>query len=218
MQDSMKLKSKATSAMKEDVTEVSSWSNAALETLKRRWLECRRVLRTFDDHVTAPCLLRRMPEIEGARYELLPLAKRVVVGKRGDPPFAYPDDRSLSGHHFHLERLPDGRYRAVDLDSTNGLHINGREVHERVLVVGDQIRAGSQEFVYHDGQPTGSKGRASSGLISTTGGRQRGQFRTRNNRNRCPRADRARWGRLADRCAAFVGSRPGRNSRCVPNA
>ena len=154
MQDSMNLKSKSTSAMTEDGTEESSWSDAALETLKRRWMECRRVLRTFDGHVTAPCLLRRMPEIEGARYELLPLTERVVIGKRGDPPFAYPEDRSLSGRHFHLERLADGRYRAVDLDSTNGLHINGREVKDRVLVLGDQIRAGSQEFVYHDGQVT----------------------------------------------------------------
>ena len=125
------------------------WTRPDLDALQQRLLEARRLLAAFPEPPDHPCLLRRAPNAEPESVEALPLAGEVIVGRKGDGPFAVPDDALLSARHFRLVVGPEGVCYAEDLDSTNGLWINGRRVRQRLLVHGDLIRAGHQEFVFH---------------------------------------------------------------------
>lgn len=48
----------------------------------------------------------------------------------------------VSAVHLELRREPDGGYRLIDLDSTNGTRVNGRAVTDVVLRDGDEILIG----------------------------------------------------------------------------
>lgn len=92
-----------------------------------------------------------------------------MLGREGDAPFAFPEDRKLSARHVRIESAVPGLWRAVDLNSRNGLWINDRRVTERWLVHGDRIHVGSQDFLFHDGTAetgpwTGSAGAADRGF------------------------------------------------------
>ena len=52
---------------------------------------------------------------------------------------AYPD---VSRRHCRLA-FQDGYWHIVDLNSLNGLFVNGERIHEAVLLEGDLIRLGS---------------------------------------------------------------------------
>lgn len=144
-------------------TTAQLWSDDELAALRNRLRESRRVLAAFPAGLPSASLLRRLPPPADAKpgeiaVEALPLPRegRVVVGRKGDVPFAFPEDAALSNPHFQI--VVDGgtgRCRAEALKASNGLWINGRKVTERWLVHGDQIHAGSQDFVFHDGTTAG---------------------------------------------------------------
>jgi len=56
-------------------------------------------------------------------------------------------DASVSTHHAEFV-LDGGEYVLKDLDSTNGIRVNGKRVTEAKLSPGDRIRFGSVEGVY----------------------------------------------------------------------
>ncbi|MBX3746721.1 MAG: FHA domain-containing protein [Verrucomicrobiae bacterium] len=132
------------------------WSPGEVTTLQRRLIESGRVLRAFEDCLEVPCLLWTSGGGAGKEtVQALPLEHPVVtVGRRGDPPLAFSEDRSMSNRHFRVLRGPNGVCYAEDLGSTNGLWINGRQVASRRLVHGDSIHAGNQDFVFHAGGAT----------------------------------------------------------------
>ena len=127
------------------------WTAHELELLQNRLIASQRLLGAVPESLPGPCLLRRAPGQGADCVEALPLSGAIVVGRKGDPPLAFPEDASLSARHFRLLAGREGRCYAEDLRSTNGLWINGRRVQERLLIHGDQIHAGNQDFVFHAG-------------------------------------------------------------------
>lgn len=128
------------------------WTPADIERFHARLLESKRLLDAFPGPLPGPSLVRRVSDASGGDVEAIPLSAVVVVGRHEKPPFGFPGDSSLSGRHFRILVGRNGRCYAEDLHSTNGLWINGRRVAHRLLVHGDAIHAGSQDWVFHDGQ------------------------------------------------------------------
>ncbi|MFT6333960.1 MAG: pSer/pThr/pTyr-binding forkhead associated (FHA) protein [Halioglobus sp.] len=54
------------------------------------------------------------------------------------------DDSSISGYHAHAKYDGDGKVTIVDIDSTNGIHVNNRRVQKKQVDHKDQIIIGSQ--------------------------------------------------------------------------
>jgi len=128
------------------------WTDLELESLTHRLIHTRRLLDAFPPSLPGPHLLRRAPERGPDAVEAVPLAGELVVGKHGDLPLAFPDDGPLGRRHFRVVVGPDDQCHAGDLASRNGLWINGRRVKGRLLIHGDLIHAGSQDFVFHAGR------------------------------------------------------------------
>ncbi|VAW83084.1 hypothetical protein MNBD_GAMMA13-1896 [hydrothermal vent metagenome] len=69
-----------------------------------------------------------------------------------------PDDASVSGNHAVISMLPspymdDGMdIRIEDLDSTNGIFINGTRVKKQLLKHGDKLTLGSLTLKFIDEQ------------------------------------------------------------------
>lgn len=129
------------------------WTADELETLQTHLIASKRLLDAFPASLPEPCLLRRAPDRGADAVEAIPLSGEIVVGrKKGDSPLVFPEDGLLSARHFRILVGPEGRCYAEDLRSTNGLWINGRRLCQpRLLVHGDQIHAGNQDFVFHAG-------------------------------------------------------------------
>ena len=64
----------------------------------------------------------------------------VVVG-RGSTADMQIDDPMTSRRHFSVE-FKNGRYHIADLGSANGTYVNGEQVPEKVLAIGDRVECG----------------------------------------------------------------------------
>lgn len=91
----------------------------------------------------------------GRSFELK--AERSTVGRLEDNNFQIPAP-SVSGHHCELI-LRGNDVVVKDLDSTNGTFINGEQVTEQVLPVGQTVRFGSVEARLEASAPTGASGK-----------------------------------------------------------
>ena len=58
----------------------------------------------------------------------------------------------LAFTHVALRRMPSGQFNLVDLQSRNGVYVNGVKVHSAVLHDGDSVQMGSILFVFHEGR------------------------------------------------------------------
>lgn len=84
---------------------------------------------------------------EPPRTFMLDRAKAFAVGRdRVKNTLGVPDP-ALSAQHFKIVPRND-EYFFVDLESTNGSYVNGRNLNAKRLRHGDQIRAGQVEFEY----------------------------------------------------------------------
>ncbi len=81
---------------------------------------------------------------EGKRLVLS--GNRVLVGRSRDCDLML-DDPNVSRHHAELRREGDA-WVVVDLDSTNGVKVNGSRVREAVLSPGDEITLGLARLSY----------------------------------------------------------------------
>lgn len=63
------------------------------------------------------------------------------------------NDPGASGHHAQLDRVSGGDFLLRDLNSTNGLFVNGIQAKEHLLAEGDTIRIGSSSLMYSDAGP-----------------------------------------------------------------
>lgn len=83
------------------------------------------------------------------QYELY--RAEMVVGRAidADVPINSTD---LSRRHVLLKRGPSGQYSIQDLESRNGVFINGVRAHSATLHDGDSVQMGSILFVYHEGR------------------------------------------------------------------
>ncbi|HYL51756.1 MAG TPA: DUF3662 and FHA domain-containing protein [Acidimicrobiia bacterium] len=71
-----------------------------------------------------------------------------VIGRLPDCAVALTDPQ-VSRHHAEIRRDERG-YRIVDLDSMNGIRVNGVQVREHLLADGDVIVVGATEIRYEE--------------------------------------------------------------------
>jgi pSer/pThr/pTyr-binding forkhead associated (FHA) protein len=72
---------------------------------------------------------------------------RAVVGRSRRSDFVV-EDPNMSRRHFELQRRGDDWY-VVDLESTNGIAVNGRRVPSAQLQAGDEIVAGTSRMRFN---------------------------------------------------------------------
>ncbi len=77
--------------------------------------------------------------LEGQVFELK--ERSTTVGRQTDCDVNL-EDPSVSGHHCTIE-VNDGAYTVKDSGSTNGTAINGKEIQEQPLQIGDILNVGS---------------------------------------------------------------------------
>ena len=53
-----------------------------------------------------------------------------------------------STSHCQIVLTPDGRFTISDLQSENGVYVNGERINERVLADGDLVQIGTERFVF----------------------------------------------------------------------
>ncbi len=104
-------------------------------------------------------------EQDGSRYEL---GDYCIIGRDLSCTYCF-DDELLSRRHASIVRCGEGRYLLLDLNSSNGVYVNGDEIRECFLEDGDEILMGAQRFVFRHDAETGRRG-ASGGLASMRAG------------------------------------------------
>ena len=82
--------------------------------------------------------------ISGTAYELV--GDLITIGRASDNMIVIRDP-SVSSHHAQLQ-LAGEMYRLKDLDSTNGMRVNGIPTTETALRFDDRIRFGAVEALY----------------------------------------------------------------------
>ena len=70
-----------------------------------------------------------------------------VVGRSSRVPFSMPHNLALSREHFQVENFPPVCH-LVDLGSTNGTKVNGRDIQSAPLSDGDRITVGATQIEY----------------------------------------------------------------------
>jgi hypothetical protein len=70
---------------------------------------------------------------------------RSVVGRSDAADFVITDP-NISRRHAELRQSPDGEWEIVDLNSTNGVKVNGRRLPAARLRDGDQVTLGTTTF------------------------------------------------------------------------
>ncbi|MBD0348855.1 MAG: DUF3662 domain-containing protein [Thermoleophilia bacterium] len=86
--------------------------------------------------------------VNGTAHELA--RERIVIGRSKDCDIRL-DDPNVSRRHAEVRR--EGQtYWVVDLDSTNGVAVNGQRLKRSQLADGDRITVGSTELVFGTGR------------------------------------------------------------------
>jgi predicted component of type VI protein secretion system len=120
-------------------------------------MDVHRIFLALEEQPVKPCLfLVKTDSKKHREVEMTPVRDGIVIGRSPKADWAFPEDDVMSRRHFEIRKEEQEERREWwirDLASENGLWGNGRKVNERRLVHGDQIRAGSALFLYHDGMP-----------------------------------------------------------------
>lgn len=74
---------------------------------------------------------------------------RLRLGRASDADLRI-ESEELSRHHAELTRR-DGEFQVRDLDSRNGVYLNGLQIHSAVLRDGDQLALGDVVLLYREG-------------------------------------------------------------------
>src|SRR5919204_253518 len=83
-------------------------------------------------------------QVDGHRHEIE--KRRVVIGRSKDCDIQVADP-NVSRRHAEI-RQEGSAYWVVDLDSTNGMEVNGRRLKRAKLRSGDTITVGSTQLVF----------------------------------------------------------------------
>lgn len=95
-----------------------------------------------------PFVLQQI-EGPGAPRQFVLDLDEVVLGRSQQAHICIESSR-LSRRHALLKKR-DGEYSVVDLESANGVYLNGVRAHSAVLREGDAMQIGDVVFVYHEG-------------------------------------------------------------------
>lgn len=72
----------------------------------------------------------------------------VRIGRGSDNDLSFNND-SVSRHHAEILSKRDGTYSITDLDSGNGVFVNGQEITQSALQSGDKVEIGEVVFVFN---------------------------------------------------------------------
>lgn len=108
----------------------------------------REMLAPTDTAAAPMSLVLQPPDPSGARLTLPPPPCRLRVGRDAQADWVLSDPE-VSGEHMQVERDLDG-VCVRDMDSKNGVLVNGRPVVEQRLRDGDQIRLGDSLLEFMD--------------------------------------------------------------------
>jgi pSer/pThr/pTyr-binding forkhead associated (FHA) protein len=97
---------------------------------------------------TKPFLLQQL-EGPGAPRDFALELDEIVVGRSVQAHISIDSGR-ISRKHLMLKRQGQ-EYSATDLNSSNGVFLNGVKAHSAVLREGDTIQIGDVVFLYHEG-------------------------------------------------------------------
>ena len=97
---------------------------------------------------TVPFFLRQVTG-PGAPRDWTLGADEVIIGRSKTADFCI-ESPELSRHHLKVERHGK-EFKAIDLDSRNGLYLDGVRIHSVVLRRGDVIQIGNVSFLYREG-------------------------------------------------------------------
>ena len=104
---------------------------------------------------TAPLPNRDCPHLwvqSSAKEEWFPLEDSPITVGGKDTNGLQVSDEYVSSCHCRLERRDDG-WLLIDLNSTNGLYVNGERVSERTLKDGDFIQVGRCSLIFVTPEP-----------------------------------------------------------------
>ena len=79
----------------------------------------------------------RLVQVHGST--IIDLEKDLVLIGRTHGCDVVPNDPAVSAHHCQLLRSPDGKWSVKDLGSKNGTWVNGIQVTESELNLGDEL-------------------------------------------------------------------------------
>jgi pSer/pThr/pTyr-binding forkhead associated (FHA) protein len=88
---------------------------------------------------------RAVVSLDDRRYVLE--GPRATIGRSKDVECVLRDP-NVSRRHAELRRASSGDWTIVDLDSTNGVKVNGRRVASSRLSPGDQVTIGTTTFSF----------------------------------------------------------------------
>lgn len=116
--------------------------------LPSRMLPCNELI-VLSGTVEAAVYITRVIR-RGSKSVNLPYHGRITVGRRKDNDImvSYP---IISGNHFQL-LMEAGRVHAEDLNSTNGLYLNGKKISKATVRSGDVLSVFSFLFVIENGR------------------------------------------------------------------
>lgn len=84
--------------------------------------------------------------VQDANATKMPLSKTATrIGRRSDNDLVF-SNTSISGHHAEIHMSRDGAFSITDLNSGNGVFVNGERVHQSGLRDGDIIELGEVRF------------------------------------------------------------------------
>jgi hypothetical protein len=89
----------------------------------------------------------RLPQavIESGDRRIAVPGTRAVVGRSEEADCVLPDP-NISRRHAELRQRPEGDWEIVDMNSTNGVKVNGRRLASARLRDGDQVTLGTTTF------------------------------------------------------------------------
>ncbi|QDF96018.1 phosphopeptide-binding protein [Azoarcus sp. DD4] len=76
---------------------------------------------------------------------------KTMIGRSDGNDIILPDGSVSAQHAWILHE--DGRYRVMNMLSTNGIYVNDTKEHDAPLTDGDRLRLGRAEFVFRAGAP-----------------------------------------------------------------
>ncbi len=95
------------------------------------------------------CLLRLVSG-PGSPAEISLSAAEVIIGRATDASIRI-GSAELSRHHLRIRRRGE-EHLAEDMESRNGVYLNGVRIHSATLRDGDTLQIGSAVLTYHEGR------------------------------------------------------------------
>ena len=117
----------------DDATSTASKSRATLKAMKK---------------VAKPFVLEQV-EGPGGRREFV-LGKDVIIVGRLPESDVRLDSNEVSRKHLLLKKLGN-EYACTDMESHNGVFLNGIKIHSATLREGDNLQVGDVILIYHEG-------------------------------------------------------------------